>query len=345
MAQIRNLHQMFDIMLRCISILLFITMVIAWMMIAMAIDPYPIGIHSQILTGKSPSSARERSMNLNQWLSGYPLVEAQGIRRCDSYKCQPTFNHTTNEWLDQHIALIPKDPWSKAHESQSEELVDPNQQCQYVFIGDSIIYKWNKRIFDRNFNQNQSGVIYAQNGDKVHEIGWRLNQGDGFKNMRQCMLSHKSPQKSIVLLIGTNDVGFFGGPYDVAVRDYDALLNQFGGFLEDINKEQRVVLNVLAIFPRGKQEWDGTNSFFHTINFINEYLKSFIERQDNRNMRFIDCNRYLLQRSDSVDWTDSKGGIHRFITGYINTTILPDRLHLSATGYELWTKCLKQHLK
>lgn len=78
---------------------------------------------------------------------------------------------------------------------------------------------------------------------------------------------------------------------------------------------------------------------------MNEYLKSFIEHQDDDNMRFIDCNRDLLQRVGSVDWVDLKGGVHPFITGYINKTIFYDRLHLSAKGYEIWTECLKQQSK
>lgn len=98
-------------------------------------------------------------------------TQPSGIRKCAPYKCQPTFNHTTNEWLDQHIAALPEAGWRKAHQSQSNELLDPNQQCQYVFIGDSITYGWrsNQESFDRNFNEKQSGVIYAQDGDKIHE--------------------------------------------------------------------------------------------------------------------------------------------------------------------------------
>ena len=332
-------------MSHCICVLTFYAVFVPLMLIEIMMDPYPIGILPHI----------PRNGGLDQWLSRYPLIESQRVSKCDRWKCQPTFNHTTNEWLDQYIAFLPEETWRKDHKSQSEELLDPNQQCQNVFIGDSITDQWrrNQKIFDRTFNQNRNGVIYAQGGDRVHEIGWRLNQGDGFKNMKNCMLNHKSPQKSIILNIGTNDVGHFTIPYDVALRDYDVLLNQFAEFLEDINTEQRVVLNVMAIFPRGCREtpspqcelWNGDNTMFENINFMNEYLKSFIERQKNDNMRFVDCNRYLLQRIGSVDWTDNKGGIHRFLTGYINTTILPDRLHLSATGYELWAECLYKQLK
>ena len=335
-------------MLRCISVLVVFAY-IQLLLILTTIDPYPIGILPPISEDEFASSSNKLKINLTEWLSRYPLIEPQGNRRCNPWKCQPTFNHTTNKWLDQHIAMIAEGPWREAHKSQSEELLDPNQQCQYVFIGDSITYRWrdNQQIFDRNFNQNRNGVIYAQGGDKIHEIGWRLNQGDGFKNMKECLSNNKSPQKSIVLLIGTNDMGWNIG-YDIALRDYNVLLNQFAEFLEDINKEQKVVLNVMAIFPRGYAEiphWNMNNTMFERISFMNEYLKSFIERQDNDNMRFIDCNGDLLQNVGSLQWTDFKGGVQRLITGYINTAFLPDRLHLSATGYKLWAECLKKHLK
>ena len=171
------------------------------------------------------------------------------------------------------------------------------------------------------------------------------------------MLNRKSPQKSIILLIGTNDVGFFGVSYDVALSDYEVLLNQFTEFLEDINKKQKVVLNVMAIFPRGSKqkacaacpghcdEWNRNNTMFRSINFMNEYLEAFIERQDNDYLRFIDCNGELLQSVSNVAWTDDKGGDHRSITGDIERSIFPDLLHLSAKGYEQWAKCLKQQSK
>ena len=303
-----------------------------------------------------PGQKTAHKFNLNQWLTKYPKVEP--FRKCCTagQSGVPAFNTTTDSWSEYRVGH-----WGNHHKSQNEELVDPNQKCEYIVIGDSITFYWktNQDVFDANFNTDHNGVIYAYGGDIISDIGWRLKHGDGFKNMKQCLLNHPLPRKSIVLLIGTNDLGH-AVPYDVALRDYDVLLNQFAEFLEDINKEQRVVLNVVAIFPRGDKEkpcpgqcnhWNATNSMFKSINFVNEYLESYIGRQDN--MRFIDCNRDLLQQVGSVQWTNLDGDSHQFTTGYLNTTIFPDRLHLSAhghsqsppMGYEKWAKCLKRYLK
>ena len=296
------------------------------------------------------------NLDLDQWLSKYPKVEP--YRNCciSGKSGNPAFNTTTDCWSGYRVGR-----WGNHHKSQNKELMDPNQTCEYIFIGDSITFHWkgNQDIFDANFNTDHNGIIYAHGGDVISDIGWRLKHGDGFKNMKQCLLNHSLPQKSIVLNIGTNDLGY-ATPYDVVLKDYEHLLKQLSEFLNDVNKEQRVVLNVMAIFPRGREietpcprcEWDGNNTMFQSINFVNEYLESFVEYQGNDNMRFIDCNRNLLQHVGSVEWTDIKGETHEYLTGHLNTTILPDRLHLSdygrhqgSGGYKLWAECLKMHLK
>ena len=284
------------------------------------------GLDIDIFSGisKPQNSSTEqntsREFNLEEWLTKYPKIEHLG-NGCAPWNCQPTFNTTTDSWINHRVERL-----GANHASQNKEVMDPNQTCEYIFIGDSITFGWKGKqdIFDANFNTDQNGIIYARSGDIISDIGYRLKHGDGFKNMKQCLLNHPLPRKSIVLLIGTNNIGVppLGESYDVALRDYQALWNQFAEFLEDVNKQQRVVLNVMAIFPRGytrgsddSEMWNKTNIVFHSINFMNGYLKSFIEHQDNDNMRFIDCNRDLLQRVGSVKLTDLNGESHEYLTG------------------------------
>ena len=322
---------------------------------------HDINIIPEILKPQNWFSRKDNAdeWNLEKWIIKYPRVRPfTNGSSCTGQCTEKAFNTTNDSWSGYRVGR-----WENHHELQNKELLDPNQTCEYIFIGDSITFfwEWNQGVFDANFNTDNNGVIYAYPGDIISDIGWRLKHGDGFKNMKQCLLNHPLSQKSIVLLIGTNNMGM-GQSYDVALQDYEHLLQQFAEFLEDINKQRSLVLNVMAIFPREGaryckehcDHWTESNPFFQNINFMNEYLESFIEHQDNDNMRFIDCNRAMLQRVGSTDWRDMNGESHQFITGDINTTIFPDGLHLSnffmrpfygSLGYERWTGCLKRQSK
>ena len=67
------------------------------------------------------------------------------------------------------------------HNKQNNQLIDIKQNCEWIFIGNSITFSWNyhQNIFNKYFNKNNNAIIYAQSGDKIHEIGWRLNDKQG----------------------------------------------------------------------------------------------------------------------------------------------------------------------
>ena len=238
------------------------------------------------------------------------------------------------------------------HKAQSEQLAKPDQECNFIFIGDSISDYWKRHpAAFSNFNQNNSARTYANPGDRIHEIGWRLSeQGGGFANLHKCIANGKGTKaKSIFLLIGTNDLGA-GSTLDVALRDYDALLHQMVDFMATIEEERRVTLYVTAIFPRADQmemrkmgnqtfgEWNGHNPWFESINLMNQYLKRFVDGQSSDDIQFMDCNRYFLERTQNEILFDLG-------TGLIKVDIMHDMLHPTEIGYEKWTQCIFDTLK
>eukprot|EP01083_Nonionella_stella_P164768 546392_1 len=309
--------------------------------------------------------------HLDVWLSQYPHIEphrAFNPFTCDAWRCKATYDVSSEQWIGprQDYVLSPNinayNNWQNRHKSQSNQLLDKNQPCDWIFIGDSITFHWDShmQIFNQYFNKQNNAVVYAQSGDKIHEIGWRLTdkQGNGFKNMEQCLLHGKTKKKSIVLLIGTNDIGC-GSSYEVALTDYMVLLNQLSAFMTRINKKQNVVLYLVGIFPRAgtwaplrqrKEEkdqwpssaaWNEDNPYFYAINFMNEYLKSFAQN-NNKHIKYIDCNDYLFddKSTNTVEFKDNKGTAHEYRTGVISTDIMEDLLHLSDKGYQLWSNCV-----
>ena len=74
-----------------------------------------------------------------------------------------------------------------------------------------------------------------------------------------------------------------------------------------INRHQNVVLYVMGIFPQSdeyipfgerqqngqnivEEGWDKKNQYFYSVQFMNEYLKSYADPHRTNNSQFADCN-------------------------------------------------------
>ena len=325
--------------------------------------PIPPKYQPVVLREKNTNPQTPQSIDLEEWITRYPDIKAKEYG-CAQWKCTTSYNHTGDSWISRRNRHNDK-RFINMNQIQNTEMLDHQQECEFIFIGDSLTAHWKdpkpSKIFNSLFNSHQNGVIYGRSGDIISDVGWRMNQQDGFKNLKQCLLKSNSSRSSIILLIGTNDIGSpVLSSYGVALRDYNVLLQQFTEFTNEINHElidgkgtsRKVVLNVIGLPPRGNAEpcpqcehWNRNNSLFLPINIINDYLKTFVESQRDSNIRYIDCNHVFLQQQDSVMYEDMQGNEHRFVTGYINRTILQDRLHFSELGYKLYADCLLRQLK
>eukprot|EP01083_Nonionella_stella_P309921 1099283_1 len=170
--------------------------------------------------------------------------------------------------------------------------------------------------------------------------------------MEQCLLRAKAKRKSIVLLIGTNDLGS-GSTFEVALTDYMVLLTQLSAFMTEINKKQNVVLYLMAIFPRGAnwvpkktppyfEAWNEDNPHFYGIHFMNDYLQSFARNND-KYIKYINCNHLLFDSkntTNTVGFKDNKGALHEYTTGVISDSLQQDLLHPSDKGYQFMAKCI-----
>eukprot|EP01084_Bolivina_argentea_P140782 247435_1 len=331
--------------------------------------------HAKLSDNHKVEKFKSIQHSLQQWLNKYPSIKPHRAHdgfTCDSWNCQPTFDVSSDQWITPRKQYILTDKpkyhqWINTHNLQNKQLMDSKQQCEYIFIGDSISYSWNyyPNIFNKYFNQNNNGMIYAQSGDKIHEIGWRLKnkQGNGFKKLKHCLLNGNAKQKSIILLIGTNDIGA-GSTYDVALNDYMILLQQLLEFMIDINKHINVMLYVMGIFPRGEtyvsfadrqkkkdtmstfEDWNVDNKYFYSVNFMNDYLKYFADNNVNGNIKYIDCNENLFDDNNKnmVEFKDKKGVLHEYRTGAMSIDIMEDMLHLTEKGYDRWSNCILQHI-
>lgn len=308
---------------------------------------------------------------LEKFLSKYPLIDPHRAHEgftCDAWNCKTTFNINKNEWIEPRKEYKSKLPdnkiyyeWMERHKQQNKQLINSQQQCEWIFIGDSITFSWNyhQNVFNKYFNTNNNAIIYAQSGDKIHEIGWRLNnkQENGFKNMQQC-LNNNIGQTNIVLLIGTNDIGS-GTKYDIILQDFMILLDQLTQFIvNNNNKNNNVKLYLLAIFPRGEtyisfndrmemkdqlkqtENFNVDNAYFYSINFINDYLKYFAQNYDKDYIEYLDCNEYFMKDINIIEFKDNDDDLHEYKTGTMTLDTMDDMLHLNEKGYEQLAQCI-----
>ncbi len=181
------------------------------------------------------------------------------------------------------------------------------------FEGDSITRRWGATDYPKlleNWNQNFFGWNAANFGwgaDSVQNILWRLNDGE---------LDGVHP-KVIVLLAGTNDIG-----YRLSPEDDSAKVEQITKGMEAVLKVMRekapdATIILMGILPR-----NDNMAALATIKKINLNLSKLA---DGKRIRYLNINDRLA---------DAGGVLYEGMTD-------PDKLHLAIKGYQVWADALK----
>jgi lysophospholipase L1-like esterase len=170
--------------------------------------------------------------------------------------------------------------------------------CQILFMGDSITDGW-------RWKQNFKDLFVAKY--KTLNFGRGGDQTQHVLWRIQNGEMDKIKPKLVVLMIGTNNLG--QPPAEVA-----------GGVLTIIDAihakspESKVLL--LAVFPRGANPADRGRVFTKAVNAI---LGPAVK--DNAKVRYLDIGDKFLQPD-----------------GTATRDVMPDLLHLSDKGYDIWAE-------
>jgi lysophospholipase L1-like esterase len=181
-----------------------------------------------------------------------------------------------------------------------------------LFLGDSITRRWAEvpelwNLYYRKYQPANFGV----GSDTTQNLLWRIQHGE---------LDGIHP-KVTVLLIGTNNVPTNSG------SEIAAAIKKIIGVIQLKLPDTKIIL--LAIFPRGP-ETTPDNVSVPTRNYmeiINEANLELSKLENGDLIRFLDIGPLFL-RSD----------------GNINTSYLPDQLHLIEPGYKIWAEAMKNLL-
>lgn len=202
------------------------------------------------------------------------------------------------------------DWWLPRHEAKLAEIKahrDAGRRVDLVFLGDSITQGWEnegKAAWGQHFAKHNA-VALGFGGDRSENLLWRLQHGE---------IDGMAP-KAIVLMIGTNNTG---------ERLEDPALTVAGiqANLAEIRKRQpQAKVLLLALFPRGEKPDDLLRRHNARINALLPALA------DGKRVFFLDIGPQLMNPD-----------------GTLSKDILPDFLHLSPQGYDLWARSLEATL-
>jgi lysophospholipase L1-like esterase len=200
--------------------------------------------------------------------------------------------------------------WVKKHVELLEKAKRGN--IDLYFEGDSITRRWegearHKDNWDLNF-RGWKAANFGAGGDRTQNVLYRIQNGE---------LDGVNP-KVIVLLIGTNNLGFApvegseAELVDDTTRGIKACLNA----LRQKAPSARILL--MGITARNT---NGTTALIPTINEINERIARFA---DGKTIRYLNINDKLADKD-----------------GKLLEGMTEDGLHLTNKGYQVWADAMK----
>jgi beta-glucosidase len=177
-----------------------------------------------------------------------------------------------------------------------------------VLMGDSITHFWEWRYPEawKKFTANRTALNLGYGGDRTQQLLWRIDHGelDGYE------------AKYVVLMIGTNNNSAKGTKPENVAKAIEKIIQK----IREKQPKAKIVLH--PIFPRGNAERLERHAEARARNEkTNVLLKQFVERDGN--VIWVDFNDKLVDAS-----------------GLVPKNIMPDALHPSAEGYDIWMEAL-----
>jgi len=169
-----------------------------------------------------------------------------------------------------------------------------------VFIGDSITQGWGNNKAWMKYFQPLKAANFGISGDQTGHVLWRLNEGKELD---------KITPKVAVVMIGTNNTG--GHKADDIAEGISEIVKT----IQQKTPKTKVLL--LGVFPRGAKPGTPVRDKIASIN------KTISKLDNGKSIRYLDIGEKFLQKD-----------------GELTKDVMPDFLHLSAKGYDIWAEAL-----
>lgn len=183
-----------------------------------------------------------------------------------------------------------------------------------LWVGDSITHFWEtngKEVWEKYYG-GRKAMNFAISGDRTGHVLWR---------MANSPMDKISPKMTVVM-IGTNNIGhkkpnsdeMHSSPAET-VEGIQMIVSQ----LKEKYPDTKILL--LEVFPRDQRP-DG--KYRQAVNEINAGLEAIYAGGKVDNVQLYSINDLLLAKD-----------------GELTKEIMPDSLHPSAAGYEIWAKAIE----
>ena len=196
--------------------------------------------------------------------------------------------------------------WQTRQKELNQRAAEAGEKAQVIFIGDSITQGWEGEGKEvwAKYYAHRNAVNLGIGGDRTQHVLWRLNNGN---------IDGLKP-KAAVLMIGTNNSnGEDNTPAQIA-QGVTVILKK----LREKLPNTKILL--LAIFPRG----ENFSAQRGKLAMINQVIQ---KNADEQNIFWVDFGHKFL-RAD----------------GTMPRELMPDYLHLSKRGYEIWAESIEEKL-
>jgi lysophospholipase L1-like esterase len=197
--------------------------------------------------------------------------------------------------------------WPKRHEKYLRWAKE-NKDTSLLFLGDSITEQWSeagKEVWAKYYAPRKA-LNFGISADRTQHLLWRVQNGE---------LDGLSP-KVVVLLIGINNSWAKKAEREQRINDIATGTQAIIDTVRDKCPKSKIL--VLGIFPVG----DGPDPVPVGVN------KIVATQDDKSTIRYLDIGDKFLGAD-----------------GKVPAEIMPDKLHLSAKGYQIWSESMEPLLK
>ncbi|MBR4751073.1 MAG: hypothetical protein IK077_04880 [Thermoguttaceae bacterium] len=187
-------------------------------------------------------------------------------------------------------------------------------EVDILWIGDSITNRWEtngKEVWEKYYG-NRKAMNFGIAADHTAHVLWRLANAP----------MNKISPKITILLIGTNNLGLkkpnsdepFSSPAET-VEGIQSIVDR----LKELYPDTKILL--MELFPRGAQPND---SLRLGVDEVNRSLEAIYAHNAVENVQLYSINDLFLAKD-----------------GTLPEEIMPDRLHPSEKGFEIWAKAVE----
>lgn len=204
-----------------------------------------------------------------------------------------------------NMAITPEDRDIDRFREQSARMEEGD--VDLLWVGDSITHFWEgtgAKVFEKYYGHRKT-MNFAISGDRTGHVIWRIQHSP----------MDKINPKMAVVMIGTNNIGHDSSTPAQTVEGIQKIVDM----LKDQYPEMNILL--LEVFPRGEKPDDPLRL---GVNEINAGLEEIYKDGKVKKVKLYSINDLFLDEE-----------------GNLPSDIMPDFLHPSEKGYEIWASAVE----